>query len=304
MYTYKPTQLTFNDGTIFTPRKITVIVGPNNTGKSRALKDIATLVTTPHLPVVVVKDVQWAMPQSLQELYDSYKVEPYQHEQGDWSFQDISYYLSEASSIGHGRDWRSAHETRVGRGDKEFFANIYGAHLFAFLTTEHRLSLVKESESPTSDKERARLLHIVYAGGQPLVNKIRELVKEAFGQDISLDYAALRRLLFRVGDDFSSVPVDPREAMPILARYDKLDNQGDGIRSFVGIGIALLSVNRSLFLIDEPELFLHPPQAFRIGEFLADQSSDYRQIVLRMYFAESSPKHRMYRFCVLIESVT
>jgi len=41
MYTYKLTSVVFNDDTVIEPGRLTIIVGPNNTGKSRALKDIA-----------------------------------------------------------------------------------------------------------------------------------------------------------------------------------------------------------------------------------------------------------------------
>jgi predicted ATPase len=287
MYNYKLIKLAFNDGTSFEPGKLTVIVGPNNSGKSRALKDIALLATNPVQPVVVVKAIQWTMPQSLQALYESYSVEPYQTEGGSWSFHDIDYLLGDARNVGFGTgDWRSTHESRVWNGDAEFFANIYGHNMFAFLTTESRLSLVIESESPASPKQAAKLLHIVYAKGRPLEDKIKKLVDDAFKRDIVLDYTALRRLLFRVGDNFGAIPVDPREALPILTRCEKLDDQGDGIRSFVGIVVALLATNRSLVLVDEPEAFLHPPQAFRIGEFLADQSNEGRQVVIATHSAD------------------
>jgi predicted ATPase len=65
-----------------------------------------------------------------------------------------------------------------------------------------------------------------------------------------------------------------------MHEYERLDEQGDGIRSFVGISLALLILKRSLFLIDEPEAFLHPPQAFRIGAFIGEQAKQSRQIII------------------------
>ena len=44
-----------------------------------------------------------------------------------------------------------------------------------------------------------------------------------------------------------------------------LRDQGDGIRSFVAVMGSLVVSKHSLFLIDEPETFLHPPQARLIG---------------------------------------
>jgi AAA domain, putative AbiEii toxin, Type IV TA system len=88
------------------------------------------------------------------------------------------------------------------------------------------------------------------------------------------------QLRLRVGDDFSKLPTDPREARLQMLAAETLDNQGDGIRSFVGVVLALIAVKRPVFLVDEPETFLHPLQAFRIGHFLAHQASESRQIVI------------------------
>ena len=44
-----------------------------------------------------------------------------------------------------------------------------------------------------------------------------------------------------------------------------LREQGDGMRSFVGIMLALLAATYPIVLLDEPEAFLHPPQARLLG---------------------------------------
>jgi ABC-type hemin transport system ATPase subunit len=45
MYTYKLTRVGLNNGLKISPGNLTVIIGPNNAGKSRALKDIAWKTT-------------------------------------------------------------------------------------------------------------------------------------------------------------------------------------------------------------------------------------------------------------------
>ena len=47
---------------------------------------------------------------------------------------------------------------------------------------------------------------------------------------------------------------------------EDLHSQGDGIRSAVAILASIIVNNHSLFLIDEPETFLHPPQARILGK--------------------------------------
>jgi predicted ATPase len=288
MYTYKLNRIVFNDGTAIEPGSLTVIIGPNNAGKSRILKDIAAKTTQNQLiPGVVVSNIEWTLPQSIQELHETYNIERYKDEHGSWTFRTLAPELCQEfqTSIGltPGLEWLDWYEGQFqyqAINKFSFFAEHFGRAVIAFLTTEHRLQLVKESSSPAYEKEASNLLQALYHAGRTVENSIRTLVKRAFEREIILDFTLPQRLRLRVGDDFSTVPLDPRDARPILAKHDKLDEQGDGLRSFVGILVALLAMKRSLFLIDEPEAFLHPPQAFKIGEFLAQQANDTRQIIL------------------------
>ncbi len=290
MYTYKLTRIVFNDGTVIEPGNLTVIIRPNNAGKSRVLKDIVAKTTQNTqkqlISGVVVDDVEWTLPQSIQELHETYHVEPYQHENGFWMFRTLAPELCQESQLNIGMmgmswlPWYEGQYQSQGKNKFPFFAEHLGKAMVTFLTTEHRLQLVKESSSPAQEKEAANLLQALYHAGRTVENSIRTLVKRAFEREIILDFTLPQRLQLRVGDDFTTVPHDPRDARPILAKHDKLDEQGDGLRSFVGILVALLAMKRSLFLIDEPEAFLHPPQAFKIGEFLAQQANNTRQIIL------------------------
>lgn len=152
--------------------------------------------------------------------------------------------------------------------------------MVAFITTEYRLQLVKDAPSADHEKQETNLLQALYNAGSSLEIDIQKLVRRAFGKAIKLDFTVPQRLILRVGDDFSLIPPDPRDARQPMQQYEKLDDQGDGIRSFVGVATALLATKRNVILIDEPEAFLHPPQAFWIGEFIAEQATSQRQIVL------------------------
>ena len=57
-----------------------------------------------------------------------------------------------------------------------------------------------------------------------------------------------------------------RDNLNLLKDMEDLHSQGDGIRSAVAILSSLIVNNHSLVLIDEPETFLHPPQARLLGK--------------------------------------
>ena len=55
---------------------------------------------------------------------------------------------------------------------------------------------------------------------------------------------------------------------------------------FTAMRVRILCADRDVFLIDEPEAFLHPPQAFRIGELLAENASDLRQMFVATHSSD------------------
>ncbi|VVB64894.1 AAA domain, putative AbiEii toxin, Type IV TA system [uncultured archaeon] len=109
---------------------------------------------------------------------------------------------------------------------------------------------------------------------------MRIVIKDAFDIDIKLDYSFLANFVLRVGNNFNEIPLDPRDAKPILEKFEKLDDQGDGIKSFVATALTMISIERPIIMIDEPEAFLHPPQAMKLGEFIAENSNNDRQIII------------------------
>lgn len=100
MYTYKLTQIVFNNGEKIQPGSLTVIIGPNNAGKSRTLKDIAQKATKMQpLRSVVVRDIEWTTPQNLQELCKAYGLERYQDENNNWYFRTLAPELFQERQI-------------------------------------------------------------------------------------------------------------------------------------------------------------------------------------------------------------
>ncbi|MGD0778576.1 MAG: AAA family ATPase [Candidatus Solibacter sp.] len=72
-----------------------------------------------------------------------------------------------------------------------------------------------------------------------------------------------------------------------LNRLPRLEQLGDGIRSFAATAIAARVGSHPIFLIDEPEAFLHPPQAARLGQVLGSLiAQQRRQAVVATHSAD------------------
>jgi len=288
MYQYKIDKILFNDGSSICPGALTIIVGPNNCGKSRILKDIKSLTSDQNKNSVVVTDVEYSIPDTVEALKEAYKITTFSDKNNKLYLRTLSSNLVTQHNIGVGVDWEQNCQNWLDQKNdntKNQFRHWFGSFFVSLFETEDRLKLIKESES--SEKGITNnLLQAFYYEGSEVENKLRVIVKEAFGKDIRLDFSTLRKILFRIGEDLEDVPIDLRDAISYYEQFEKLDEQGDGLRSFVATLLVLLVGKRSVLLLDEPESFLHPPQAFRLGEVIAEHAVDNRQLVVATHSSD------------------
>jgi len=99
--------------------------------------------------------------------------------------------------------------------------------------------------------------------------KLGEAFKDTFNMEVRLDYSMLANLYLRVAKEFPEIPDHPTRAKPIMRTFGTLDDQGDGFRSFAGVILSILLSKGRVLLIDEPEAFLHPAQARRLGYWVS-----------------------------------
>src|SRR5690606_17857463 len=140
------------------------------------------------------------------------------------------------------------------------------------LDSSTRLNLIKTTESFNPDTEDPNnILQNLF-----LEKENEDLLKlafnEAFDMQVMLDYSGLKDFCLRVSKEFPEVPDDRRKAYLVTKDFNKIDTQGDGFRSFVGIVLSLLFSKDRIVLLDEPEAFLHPAQARYLGKWIADNS--------------------------------
>ena len=102
--------------------------------------------------------------------------------------------------------------------------------------------------------------------------KIDQRFHEAFGEHLQVERFGGRNNFLRIGEPVvrlanpeSTVDEDVDHLTHVLDTYPKLHEQGDGMVGFTGVLLSLLIENFSIFLMDEPESFLHPPQARILG---------------------------------------
>ncbi|BAZ29692.1 hypothetical protein NIES4074_21390 [Cylindrospermum sp. NIES-4074] len=145
MSTYKLNRIVFNDGTTIDPGNLTVIIGPNNSGKSRALKDIAFQATEISSPGgVIVTDVEFTLPQNFQDFDKKYDLELtsdiYNKDVTRLRTLDAKLCERHEASIYNPlsfisfAEWLESAYQREGLNNVQFFRKYLAQGLIAFLT--------------------------------------------------------------------------------------------------------------------------------------------------------------------------
>jgi energy-coupling factor transporter ATP-binding protein EcfA2 len=102
----------------------------------------------------------------------------------------------------------------------------------------------------------------------PLLDELNAITTRILGKTLYLDDLN-QSIQLRVGVPTTPYPAryeDPRKYQQEVEALPLLDGQGDGVRSLVRILLPLITGAYSVVIMDEPELFLHPPQAFALGQ--------------------------------------
>lgn len=108
------------------------------------------------------------------------------------------------------------------------------------------------------------------ADDERVMDELNQISQKIFRRPLTLDDQNMV-IQLKVGSPGLRYPREPREKIPYQRALDALpalDRQGDGMRSLLGILIPLITSTFQIVIVDEPEAFLHPPQAYALGQEL------------------------------------
>lgn len=266
--------ITFSDGTTIElePTDVVVLVGPNNVGKSVALRDLENQLVGVPSKRTVVTAVRLRRDGSIDELRKYLEKHAPAKERGrnqQESFEGLGFSIPVANLEHH---WSKAR----GLGA---LANLFCRRL----QTESRINDSDPAHQIRTREERAsHPIQLLYLSGD-LEKRISGYFSQAFGKDLFIDRLGGSEWPLLVGEHLAPQCGEDRLSDSYLYRlYDSavpLAHQGDGMRSFASVILHLLApTTPSVLILDEPEAFLHPPQARLLGELIAKERSSRAQL--------------------------
>ncbi|WP_068368027.1 ATP-dependent nuclease [Aedoeadaptatus coxii] len=261
----------FKDGTSLelNPNSIVVFTGANNCGKSQILRDIEALIKERGADTVVTSKLDLEFKGELDQSYFHSKAS--RDEEGRYFLSGRVASYEELKEDWGNRDLCNMHKMFVSR-----------------LDTEERLTSSKTKKLYGGKSyEEINSINQVY-GDNSLENRISELFNEGFNQDLIVNRRYGGNVALHVGTRPEWEGGRDGESKYYAAVNDLplLDTQGDGMRSFASIILDAFTSNFPITLIDEPEAFLHPPQARIIGKMLGEHKIKDHQLFISTHSAE------------------
>jgi hypothetical protein len=271
--------ITFSDGQSLELNEddIIVFVGPNNAGKSAALRELEYAISRdqPQKVISSAKLSTFGDPGGFRDWLQNNSI--LEGQPGNYYFKGMGYSIHES------------HVTYLGSGSSvrdpiaSFFASRVG--------TDTRL-VGSDPAGPINlhFAPATHPIHMLLADSE-LASKMSGLFARAFGKDLtvfrgggsSFPLMAGRKPSLQADED----ELSKRYIRDLPAASEPLQEQGDGMRAFATVLLhVLVAENYSVQFLDEPEAFLHPPQARLLGELIAKE----RRSKTQLFVATHSPE--------------
>jgi predicted ATPase len=248
---------------------VTIFVGPNNSGKSLVLREIEQDIVNhlrPETKILHDLEIAWmteeALNKEIAELTKKAPAEiPPENVYVSGFDQNGQLYGQQANRNALLQFMREHIERRwiTSQFLRMFFIRLDGRTRFALTSDRRRGDLLGPAE---------HILMQLFVDDQAR-KRVREIVFDAFGV-----YFTIEQLSENLRIRLSATEPDENEqswndaARQFHGKALHIKEASDGVQAFVGILCAVLSGDYRAILIDEPEAFLHPPLARKLGQQL------------------------------------
>ena len=241
---------------------VTAVVGGNNCGKSTFLRQVSWLMTNPEPTYSfpsgfrLISEVETAhegSPENLRSWLDMNR--PVHVVDGHVTWAGRNTGLTEDSVS----QWPASHHQ-------------WGQHFSLQIQHETHQGVAMRGSALEAPSHPLHVLEDHPARRA----KLNDAMVRIFGQQITVDNTGSSRVL-RLGVTDVLEPTllgDKQAYTEALNKLPLLSEQGDGMQRVVSMLMTLMTSAYPVLLIDEPEAYLHPPQARAIGELIGETARE------------------------------
>lgn len=263
---------------------VTVFVGPNNSGKSKALREIHQYCSSGQKNAnnVIIEDI----------IFKGFSPETAENKVGKVTLKP---HANEAVQPGHVFVGKKGTRHQLNRDQllaalqnpnsaPPRFCQWYLAYNTLILDGQSRINLVNDQPAGDLQQTPSTSFQMLLRDDHKR-EVIRKIIHDAFNRHFVIDPTNLGHLRIRLSDNAPANQMEERgihqEAVEFHSKAQHISESSDGVKAFSGMLTEIIAGDPSILLIDEPEAFLHPALSFKLGKEVAQASleSDKRVFV-------------------------
>lgn len=279
----------------YTPNSLNIFVGPNNSGKSLLLREIfQDLTQVNQSSETLLLDGSVVVPPS-REIIDhlfqknkdmkisAYETYLYFFDKNDNQIDSMSMSDFKRFAENQVEDYQSSDY-------KRFKVRVYSDNVM-LLNGAARLQSMVPVDFSTRQISYINNPVNSLLNKKDLFDKLKDFILDAFNLylEIFLDGGQANFVLSKepLPDDLR-LSVKPEATQFLLSKSYNDINTSDGRKAYLGILAEIIAGNPELLLLDEPEAFLHPPLARKLGKVISKliDSDKGKQIFIATHSAD------------------
>ncbi|MDW3094619.1 MAG: AAA family ATPase [Gammaproteobacteria bacterium] len=272
---------------------VTVFVGPNNSGKSKALREIFEYCKSGNKnpDAVIINNIAFSSfsLHKAEEILNKVTLARRKNE-----------HLNQGSIIVGKRGTRHQIDKsqlldalQNPNQNQRVICPYYLEYNTLLLDGKSRIGLVNEQNAGDLQENPSTSLQVLVSDDYKR-KEIRRIVYDAFKTYFVIDPTNLGKLRIRLSD---TEPKNDIEEIGILkpstefhSRAKHINEASDGVKAFTGMLTEIIAGDPNILLIDEPEAFLHPALSFNLGKEVSQASLEAEK---RLFISTHSPSFVM-----------
>ena len=254
---------------------ITIFVGPNNSGKSKILSEIHGASTNPenYIANVILEKIEFNSILDIDTEIEKLTL----RKKDDVIYPAGTILYGKQGNI-HTLDRQGLHSilSKPHSHSRQFLSYYVALHTLT-LGGASRISLISTKDIGDLKDSPKNPLAALFQNDTKRA-EVRKIIHEAFKKYFVIDPTVSGKLNIRLSDippksDNHERRLDD-EAIAFFSNAKTIESASDGVKAYTGIITSIVAGDPKSILIDEPEAFLHPSLAFKLGKEVSKTAMD------------------------------
>lgn len=272
---------------------VTVFVGPNNSGKSKVLSEIHRYCSQGQRNTtdVILDNIEFEIfsREVAEQKIHHVTLKPHHNE----ALLPDHVIVGKRGSRNQLNIQNLLNSFQNANSQPAQFCQWYLQYNTLILDGQNRIGLINQQGAGDLQQPPSSSFQVLFREDAKRV-EVRRIIHDAFGAYFVIDPTHLGNLRIRLSSREPSNHMEERgihdDAVKFHAAALPIEQGSDGVKAFTGMITEIIAGDPAVLLIDEPEAFLHPALAFKLGNEIARASLGSEK---RLFVSTHSPNFVM-----------